>query len=131
VKTLFCPFLCHVPDNPETISRNIWNLLRFMTLSFAWGPPGTAYFRFATAGFPLREDFVPPRALLVLASFTGKPTRRRKASAIGKLIWPEGSGNSFFTSGFPSLPRAFSYSALAITLIGEGDKGQTFGQALS
>jgi hypothetical protein len=35
-------------------------LLRFMPLSFAYGPSWTAYFRFATAGFPLPEDFVPP-----------------------------------------------------------------------
>ncbi|MHB9073979.1 MAG: hypothetical protein ACYC6G_10680 [Desulfobaccales bacterium] len=49
-----------------------------MSLTFAWGPPGTAYIRFAAAGLPLPELFVPPWARLVLASFTGKPPKRHK-----------------------------------------------------
>jgi len=65
VKSPFYPILCHVPDNSETINRNIWNLLRFMALTFAWGPSWSAYFRLATAGLPLPGDFVPPGARLV------------------------------------------------------------------
>jgi len=34
---------------------------------------------------PLPEDFVPPWARLVLASFTGKPPRRHKALFPGNL----------------------------------------------
>ncbi|MHB9072748.1 MAG: hypothetical protein ACYC6G_04405 [Desulfobaccales bacterium] len=55
----------HVPDNSETITRNNWNLLRFMALNFACGPSCSAYFRLATAGLPATEGFVPPEARLV------------------------------------------------------------------
>ena len=75
MKPSFCPFLFHVPDNSETINRNRWNLLRFMSFNLAWGPSWTAYFRLEAAGLPLPEAFVLPEARLVFEKLQRKAAK--------------------------------------------------------
>ena len=109
---LFWPCLCHVPDNSETISRNLSLSLRFMSLTFAWGGAsircGTAYFPLATAGFPLAEGFVPVRRRLVLAGFTGEPPKRCMDFGYRHVNLARGSREQFFYVGdFLDCQRVF------------------------